>query len=243
MSEEQAGVKDDLEAAGQEDTGEVSDAADQTTEEAVESVPEKPVKTVPFAALDDERKKRQEYAQRLGQIERENEQYRNFFLEQQKQVTKKDEDNNDIIPTMGDIKKYIEDSFVKWQEQNKVSSIQSQYDDLQSRHDDFNDVWETAKQLVVENPVLEKIFMSEKNPVKAAYEYAKGHPNYSSFRETKKTKEVLKKVNNNLSRPGTLTDAGGMKSSSLSEAQKVWNMDPKDFDKFFDDLKKGKIKG
>lgn len=237
MTEENTGVKD-TEAAVQDTGVEETDAADQN---AVEEA-EKAERTVPLAALDDERKKRQEYAARLGQIEKENEQYRQFFLEQQKQNQKKEYDDGDVIPTMSDVKKVLDEAFQKWSEKNQVSNIQTQYDDFKNRHEDFEDVWSTAINLVAKQPYLEKIFAAERNPVQAAYDYAKGHPDYSSKRETQKTKEVLKKVNNNLSRPGTLTEAGGMKTSALNEEQKVWNMKQDDFNKFFDDLKKGKIK-
>lgn len=228
-----------------EETGVIADAADQQTgvdgltDAGSESESgETQGKMVPLDALKDERTKRQALAEELAEVRREIN-----YLKTQPQATKQEPvvevtDEEFFTSPVKALQKILEarDKLREGVENRK--SLAKQFDDTRTRHsEDFDEVWSFAEK---ELGHLSNVFMSEPNPVEAAYEYAKNHPKFSKSAGSKAAKELFEKANKNISKTGTLTDAGGASPTAANEAEMVARAKNADFDQYWEDIKYGR---
>jgi hypothetical protein len=195
-------------------------------------------KMVPLDALQDERSKRQALAEELAEVRREI-----SYLKTHPQSVKQEPvvevtDEEFFVSPVKALQKILEARDKLRDSVENRKSLARQFDETRTRHsEDFDDVWAFAER---ELGHLSNVFMSEANPVEAAYEYAKNHPKFSKSAGSKAAKELFDKANKNISKPGTLTDAGGASPTAANEAELMRNAKSEDFDKFWEDIKHGK---
>lgn len=165
---------------------------------------QQPEKTVPLAALEDERRKRQQY-------EREAEIYRKKaeILEQGTQQPSVPEYDPEDVPTYRDMERILKEREAQLRQENRQTQIALMVQEAKRKYADYDKSYELAMKLVENNPDAANVIMASANPAEAIYNYGKTHPEFVTHNQSQAVKEVVDQINANANAPRTLSDVGG----------------------------------
>ncbi len=195
------------------------------------------VRTVPLAALEDERAKRQAYERELAQSKAQTE-----FLQE---VLKKQTDQQDSPPDQeyvnaGTVKKLINEVVQDVRGDIRNQAIQQQVDKVRGQYTDFDEVITAATEMCqsAPDPVAALKALEAAGP-EFAYQFGKTHPKLSQSRTTAEAQERISRINRNINQTATLTDVGGAGAAGSFEDQ-LNRTSKSERDRIWDEIKLGK---
>ena len=171
-------------------------------------------------------------------IRRENEQYRQWVIQQQQQSAPKPEEEfpfqEDDYLNAGQIKELLQAQKSQFETQrqqeireHKEQQMVKNFQEYQKTIPDFLETFTLAGEMIRSDPNFrnfDKALEMFPDPVMAAYNLGKLHPNYQAKQTATTTSKVVDQIQRNLKQPQTLTNSGGAVSPSLDKAAMYANM-------------------
>ena len=203
-------------------TGVIAEAAVQSDTGANQSVQHAEEQLVPLAALQAERRERQQLQDnvKLMQDHMALLQANNNQKSQEKQSEFSGMSDNDVL-TVGEAKKFMS-QFTRQQElaveELRMSQTNKDYDEVVRKY---------LPEVLKTDPDLKDMIMNAPNPYKAAYHLAKRSDGYLRERSNESRSPEAKQAVSNLNRPGNLSSVGS--TSASTQASSFKSMSDKDF--------------
>jgi hypothetical protein len=237
MAEENLkGVIGTMQPDGQPEAPPAAGAADQqnlfTGEGDAAAGQRQDVRTVPLAALEDERAKRQAYERELAQTRSQTE-FLQELVRKQTEVAQPDVADDEYV-SASTVKKLITETMRDFKGELQTRSLQEKVEAARQAHPDFDEAISMATEMIQNAPDPAAAFKAlEAAGPEFAYQFGKTHPKLSQSRTVAETQERLSRINKNINQTATLTDVGGagmvgsfedqLNRTSKAERDRIWD--------------------
>jgi hypothetical protein len=184
----------------------------QTEGQVPEAAKAPEVQQVPLAALEEERRMRQQ-ALRDAEIYRRKAE----ILEQAQQQAKNPGYDPEEIPMFKDMDAFVDQKLGAVRQENKQMVAQMQAREAEKAHPDFKEVFSLGLEMASKIQGMETVLWNTANPAEATYAYGLTHPSMEQKIHQKVTQEVAEKINKNLNSQKTLSDVGGVGAPTMEK--------------------------
>lgn len=179
--------------------------------------------TVPVTVL-------QEVRRELQEIKRENDLYRNAFLNNQFQQQQREPEFDPEEPvTAGQVDAFLERKLQPLRQQAEQDRIRASYVNAKVKYPDFDKMLAYADALVAEQPWMQNVIMSTPDPAIAAYNFGRTHPDALRALQSQQVATVVSQVQKNLNQTPTLS---GSASTPVNNTKDFASMSADEFAQF-----------